>query len=481
MSEYSEKRLEESNEMKEKQKKKTVSVREASIVLLIIVAAIATGVIGLKISPNITILFVIALILGYAMFRKVPFDQMHKGIVDGLKPGIIPIFIFILVGALIAVWIQAGIIPTIMVFGFKMISVKWFVPSVFIVCAIVGSAVGSAFTVMSTIGIAFFGIGSTLGLNPALVVGAIVSGSVFGDKMSPLSESTNLAAAIVEADLFKHIKNLMWSTVPAFIVSLILFMILGQTYANTSLTEVVQVIQVLEDHFTISIWSLLPLALMLICAWRKIPAIITILLNIIVAVIMIIIQNPKVSLQALGNTLENGFVSQTGNAQIDQLLSRGGIMSMMPTVALIILTLSLGGLLMELGLISAVMEVVSQKMSSTPKLILSTLLTGIGVNIFIGEQFLSVILPGNAFKEVYKKEGLDPTVLGRTLEDGGTVINYLIPWGIAGSFVAGTFGVSTLTYLPFVFFRLLSPVFSMVSAFTGLGIKRLSAEPVTEK
>ena len=395
--------------MKEKQKKKTVSVREASIVLLIIVAAIATGVIGLKISPNITILFVIALILGYAMFRKVPFDQMHKGIVDGLKPGIIPIFIFILVGALIAVWIQAGIIPTIMVFGFKMISVKWFVPSVFIVCAIVGSAVGSAFTVMSTIGIAFFGIGSTLGLNPALVVGAIVSGSVFGDKMSPLSESTNLAAAIVEADLFKHIKNLMWSTVPAFIVSLILFMILGQTYANTSLTEVVQVIQVLEDHFTISIWSLLPLALMLICAWRKIPAIITILL------------------------------------------------------------------------ISAVMEVVSQKMSSTPKLILSTLLTGIGVNIFIGEQFLSVILPGNAFKEVYKKEGLDPTVLGRTLEDGGTVINYLIPWGIAGSFVAGTFGVPTLTYLPFVFFSLLSPVFSMVSAFTGLGIKRLSAEPVTEK
>jgi len=208
MSEYSEKRLEESNEMKEKQKKKTVSVREASIVLLIIVAAIATGVIGLKISPNITILFVIALILGYAMFRKVPFDQMHKGIVDGLKPGIIPIFIFILVGALIAVWIQAGIIPTIMVFGFKMISVKWFVPSVFIVCAIVGSAVGSAFTVMSTIGIAFFGIGSTLGLNPALVVGAIVSGSVFGDKMSPLSESTNLAAAIVEADLFKHISSL---------------------------------------------------------------------------------------------------------------------------------------------------------------------------------------------------------------------------------------------------------------------------------
>lgn len=217
---------------------------------------------------------------------------------------------------------------------------------------------------------------------------------------------------------------------------------------------------------------------MLLCAWKKVPAILTILLNIAVAVGMIFIQDPQTSLNGLATVIESGFVAKTGNQQIDALLSRGGIESMMPTVSLIILTLSLGGLLIEFGLISTVMDVVSKKMTNTPKLIFTTLMTSIGVNLFIGEQFLSVILPGNAFKETYQKAGFDPTVLGRTLEDGGTVINYLVPWGIAGSFVASTFGVPTLTYLPFVFFSLLSPVFSMVSAFTGLGVEKISKESV---
>lgn len=442
-----------------------------------IVASIAIGVVGLKLSPNITILAAIGMIMLYAVVKRYPTEWLHEGIINGIKPGIIPIFIFILVGALIAVWIQAGIIPTLMVIGFKLISVKWFVPSVFVVCAIVGSAVGSAFTVMSTIGIAFFGIGTTLGINPALVVGSIVSGAVFGDKMSPLSESTNLAAAIVDADLFKHIKHMMWSTVPAFVVSFFLFMVLGHTNRETSLTAIREVTDILEANFTISFWSLIPLFLMLLCAWKKVPAILTILLNIAVAVGMIFIQNPQTSLSGLATVIESGFVATTGNQQIDSLLSRGGIESMMPTVSLIILTLSLGGLLIEFGLISTVMDVVSKKMTNTPKLIFTTLMTSIGVNLFIGEQFLSVILPGNAFKETYQKAGFDPTVLGRTLEDGGTVINYLVPWGIAGSFVASTFGIPTLTYLPFVFFSLLSPVFSMVSAFTGLGIAKIDEKP----
>ena len=449
---------------------KKPSLLEASIVLGLIILSISVGVIGLHLSPNITILFAISVSIFYMIIRKMPLEMVNNGIVSGLKPGIIPIFIFLLVGALIAVWIQAGIIPTLMVVGFKIISVKWFVPSVFLVCAIVGSAVGSAFTVMSTIGIAFFGIGTTLGLNPALIVGAIVSGSVFGDKMSPLSESTNLASAIVGADLFKHIKHLMWSTVPAFIVSLILFAVLGLNNTNADLSEIDTVINVLESNFSISFWSLIPIALMLICAWKKIPAIITILLNVIVAVIMIIIQDPSVKIANIATVIESGFISETGNTQIDLLLSRGGISSMMPTVALIILTLSLGGILMEMGLITTVINSLVKRLNATWQLIVVTLLSSIGVNIFIGEQFLSVILPGNAFKEAFKEKNIDPVVLSRTLEDGGTVINYLIPWGIAGSFVASTFDVPTLVYLPFTFFSLLSPVFSIISAVTGIGI-----------
>ncbi len=449
---------------------KKIGLLEASIVLSLIILSISVGVIGLKLSPNITILFAISVSIFYVLLKRMPMEIINNGIVSGLKPGIIPIFIFLLVGALIAVWIQAGIIPTLMVVGFKIISVKWFVPSVFLVCAIVGSAVGSAFTVMSTIGIAFFGIGATIGLNPALVVGAIVSGSVFGDKMSPLSESTNLASAIVGADLFKHIKHLMWSTIPAFVISLILFSILGMSNTNADLSEIDTVVNVLESNFSISFWSVIPIILMLVCAWKKIPAIITILLNVIVGIVMIFIQNPSTAISSIATVVEKGFVSKTGNQEIDLLLSRGGIDSMMPTVALIILTLSLGGILMEIGLVTTVIESLVKKLNSTWQLIVVTLLSSIGVNIFIGEQFLSVILPGNAFKEAYNERNIDPVVLSRTLEDGGTVINYLIPWGIAGSFVASTFGVPTLTYLPFVFFSLLSPVFTVLSAVTGIGV-----------
>ncbi len=453
------------------------SITEATIVLSITVFSIALGVVVLQLSPPIAILFAIAVIMIYAAIKKIPFEQLHEGIINGIKPGIIPIFIFILVGALIAIWIQAGIIPTLMVYGFKIISVKWFVPSVFIACAIVGSAVGSAFTVMSTIGIAFFGIGITLGIHPPLIVGAIASGAVFGDKMSPLSESTNLAAAIAEVDLFKHIQHLLWSTIPAFLVSLVLFSILGMTSQSMQLVEISEVVQVLENNFSISLFALVPLFLMFVCAWKKIPAIMTILINIGVAILFILFQNQKTSVSDIATALESGYVSTTGHQQIDLLLSRGGIESMMPTVSLIILTLSLGGLLMETGLITTVMSLLSKKIRSISGVVTATLLTSIGVNLFIGEQFLSVILPGNAFKKIYKDNGVDLTVLSRSLEDGGTVINYLVPWGIAGSFVASTFDVPTLAYLPFAFFSLLSPLFSLLSARTGWGISMAEGQP----
>lgn len=451
-------------------KKNQPSMLEASLVLSFIIASISISVIVLKVTPSIAILFAIAVTMIYALVKKIPFERMNEGFVNGVKPGIIPIFIFLLVGALIAVWIQAGIIPTLMVYGFKLISVKWFIPSIFIVCAIVGSAVGSAFTVMSTIGIAFFGIGMTLGIHPPLIVGAIASGSIFGDKMSPLSESTNLAAAIAEVDLFKHIQHMMWSTIPAFFVSLVLFAVLGVQNQKIELVEIAKVTEVLEANFEISLWALLPILVMFLCAWKKIPAILTIIINVGIGILFILVQTPDTSLLEIANHIESGFISHTGNEQIDLLLSRGGIMSMMPTVALIILTLSLGGLLMETQLIETVMNAVATKLKSTAGIVIASLMTAIGVNFFIGEQFLSVILPGNAFKDVYKKNNINRLVLSRSLEDGGTVINYLIPWGVAGSFVAGTFGIPTLTFFPFVFFSLLSPVFSAISALTGIGI-----------
>lgn len=457
-------------------KEPTISLTEGIIVLLMMLMIMGFSVIKLQISPQIPILFVILLLIAWAKVRRFSRNAVNQGIINGISTGIIPMFIFILIGALISSWIAAGVIPSLMVYGFYLISAEWFLPSVFVVCTIVGTAIGSAFTVVSTIGIAFLGMGLTMGINPAMIAGAVISGAIFGDKNSPLSDSTNLASAVVGADLFDHIRNLMWSTIPAFFTSLIVFFLIGRTHAQLNPASIDRTINVLTNHFSISLWTFIPIVLMFICAWQKIPAIPTLFINILVAVFMQYIEEPKTKVQTVVNTLTNGYVSHTGNKSVDQLLTRGGIASMMTTIALIISALALGGFLMKFGVIDAVMGPLSRKLQSNGSLILAVILSGVGVNIFVGEQYLSVILPGNAFKSTFDKAKLAPVALSRALEDGGTVINYLIPWGgVAGVFAANTLQVSTISYLPFAVFSLSSPIFSIISGFTGIGLKRLKA------
>lgn len=452
--------------------KKDVSFREAIAILIVMLIILGFGVIKFGLSPQTPVLVVIGLLILWAKVRGSEWDEIFDGITDGVKNGIIPIFIFILIGALIGTWIAAGIIPSMMVAGFHLISAQWFVPSVFLVCALIGTSIGSAFTIISTIGIALFGMGQTLGMNPALVAGAIISGAIFGDKTSPLSDSTNLAAAIAEDDLFDHIKNLMWTTIPAFIISLILYAILGNAGSGASLAKIDTTLNVLNSNFIITWWSILPIALLFFCSIMKVPAIATLILNITVTVGMIFIEKPGTPVKDIAGFIENGFVSKTGNVSVDALLTRGGISSMMGTVSLIFLTLSLGGLLMKFDVIQTAMTPLAKKLRTPGSVVTATILSGIGVNIFVGEQYLSVILPGKAFKQTFNEHGLDNLALSRVLEDGGTVINYLIPWGVAGAFAANTLGVPTLAFLPFCFFSLLSPVLSIISGFTGIGLKR---------
>lgn len=455
---------------KSKAKKIKVSTPEAVIILLVMLFILGWSVIAWGLAPEVPVLFTIALLVFWAKLRGWSWDDIQGGIIDGVHIAIIPIFIFILIGALIAVWIQAGIIPSIMVAGFHLVSGQFFIPSVFLVCAIVGSAIGSGFTTISTVGLALFGIGASMHANPALVAGAVVSGAVFGDKMSPLSDSTNLASAVAESELFAHIKNMMWSTIPSFIVSLILFWILGNS-GQIHTEQIQRTSAILTRSFSVSWWSILPIALLFICAWRHIPAIPTLFINIIVTGIMIFIQQPKMTPAAFVNLITNGFVAKSSSKSVNALLSRGGITSMMATVALIIATLALGGLLMKFGIIQQAMEPVTSHLHRAGSLITVTILAGIGVNLFVGEQYLSVILPGRAFKQSFDKMGLSSLALSRVLEDGGSVINYLIPWGVAGSFAASALSVPVLAFLPFTFFSLFSPVFSIISGWTGIGLK----------
>ncbi|MCI1467168.1 MAG: Na+/H+ antiporter NhaC [Lactobacillus sp.] len=460
-------------------KKKTtpqqISITEAVIILAVMLFILGWSVIAWGLAPQVPVLFNIALIIFWAKARGKSWQEIQDGIVDGVHIAIVPIFIFILIGALIAVWIQAGIIPSIMVLGFHLISGRFFVPSVFLVCAIVGVAIGSGFTTISTVGIALFGIGTSMHANPALVAGAIISGAVFGDKMSPLSDSTNLASAVAESDLFSHIKNMMWSTIPAFFVSLILFWLLGNS-GHIDAGQITQTTRLLTSNFQISWWALLPIIVMVICSWRKIPAIPTLFINIILTSIMIFSQENHYQPAKFVDLVTNGFVAKTSSKTVNALLSRGGIMSMMSTVALIIATLALGGLLMKFGIVQTAMQPLTSHLNKPGSLITATILAGIGINLFVGEQYLSVILPGRAFKASFDRIGLDPLALSRVLEDGGSVINYLIPWGVAGSFAASTLGVPVLAFLPFAFLSLFSPVFSLLSGWTGIGLKRKQAK-----
>lgn len=454
-----------------------LSLREATIVLIVILAIMGYGVIGLGLSPQVPVLLAITVTIFWAKFKGLTWDNINAGIKDGIDKGIIPIVIFILIGSMISTWIAAGTIPTLMVIGFKAISAQWFLPAVFLVCALVGAAVGSCFTVVSTVGIAFFGIGITMNFNPALVAGCIVAGGIFGDKLSPLSETNNLSAAVVDTDLFAHMKTILWSTIPAATISTIAFAALGIGHNHANMAKINTTVAALNQNFNISIIALIPIILVFVCAAFKMAAIPTMLLNVFVSAIMMFFDNPHLSITKASAIITNGFVAKTTNDEVNLLLSRGGIVSMMPTVALIVLTLSLGGLLVNFGLISAVMIPLATKLNSTVKLISAALAACIGINIFVGEQFLSIILPGRSFKETFIAGGLDRSALGRVLEDGGTMINYLVPWGVGGVFIANTLGVPTIDYLPFAFFNLLCPVISLLSGITGIGLHKLATTP----
>ena len=465
-----------------------VSLREAILVLVVALAIMGTGVIGLGLSPQVPVLLAITVTIFWAKVTGFSWDEINAGIKDGIDKGIIPIVIFILIGAMISTWIAAGTIPTLMVIGFKAISAQWFLPTVFLVCSLVGAAVGSCFTVVSTVGIAFFGIGVTMNFNPALVAGAIISGGVFGDKCSPLSETNNLAAAVVDTDLFDHMKTILWSTIPAATISTIAFALLGMGHNHADMNKINTTVAALNNDFHISIVALIPIILVFVCAGFKMAAIPTMLLNIFVSAGMMFVNNPGLNVTKASTIITNGFIAKTSNSEVNLLLSRGGIVSMMPTVALIVLTLSLGGLLVHFGLISAIMSPLATRLNNPAKLVTAALGACIGVNIFVGEQFLSIILPGRAFKKTFNNGGLASRGLGQVLEDGDTVLNYLVPWGVGGVFIANTLSVPTIQYLPFVFFSLLCPVFSLLSGFTGVGLKKLgpdqqvdNAKPVTNE
>ncbi|WP_223642247.1 Na+/H+ antiporter NhaC [Planococcus sp. 4-30] len=448
--------------------KSVITPRFSEAILLtgIIFLMISVSIIKYESVPHIPILISILLLFGYGLSKKVSYRTLEKGLVEGAGAGMSAVFLFFFIGILISSWMISGTIPTLIFTGFTLISMTFFYAIVFIVTSLIGLSIGSSLTTVATIGVAFIGMATAMDLSLAITAGAIVSGAFFGDKMSPLSDTTNLSSTIVGVDLFEHIRNMGWTTIPAFVITLILFAFLSPETGGASVQDVAIFKEGLLATGMIHWYTIIPLVVLIFLTLMKIPALMTLALSSASAILISFFHQTSTASE-LFTVLFSGYASTTGIAEIDSLLSRGGMESMMFTVALVLLALSMGGLLFTLGIVQCLLAKVESLLKKVSSVIAASALTAIGINILIGEQYLSILLTGQAFKEPYDKVGLAGKNLSRVMEDAGTVVNPLVPWSVCGIFITGVIGVSTLDYLPFAFFCLLSPILTVLFGFTG--------------
>lgn len=447
---------------------------EAAAIIILMIITMSTSIISFGATPHMPILIIVFLLLIYGLCKKVPFKDLEKGLADGAQSGLGAIFIFFFIGILVSSWIMGGTIPTLIYYGFSTVSPNFFFAIVFIITCVIGLTIGSSLTTVATVGVAFIGMASAMDISLAITAGAIVSGAFFGDKMSPLSDTTNLSSSIVGVDLFEHIKNMAWTTIPAFIISLIAYALLSPKEATASLTQVADFQQALLQTNLVHWYTLLPLVVLIILSIKRVPALLTLGIGSILGIALSFIHEPLAITNIL-KILFEGYVANTGNADVDLLLTRGGMSSMFFTIALVLLALSMGGLLFTLGIIQSIFAKVENIFTSAGSVITGAAFAGIGINTVIGEQYLSILLTGETFKAQFEKVGLAPKNLSRVMEDAGTVVNPLVPWSVCGMFITSMLGVSTLAYLPFAFFCLLGPILTIAFGWSGKTLTKLQA------
>ncbi|WP_367104118.1 Na+/H+ antiporter NhaC [uncultured Psychrobacter sp.] len=414
------------------------------------------------------------LITGLFMkLRGRDWEGMEERFLRVIKIGLPAMIILMGVGMLIGSWIIAGTVPTILYYGFSIFSPSSFLFSVCIICAIISVATGTSWGTVGTVGLAMMGIGVGLGIPAHFTGGAIVSGAFFGDKMSPLSDTTNLTPAAAGVELWDHIRGMLPTTVPAMIVALAIYAWIGMGYGDDSIDlSSIQALQTnLADNYNLSIITLLPALVVIVAAVMKMPAIPTVLSGVVVASLIAFFMQ-GVGVSDIFNVLQNGFVSETGFEVVDQLLSKGGVMSMTWVITLTIFALAFIGSLEHYGTLKAIMVKINKVVKSRLSLILTTYASVLGVGTLIGDVYTTLVLPGRLLKDKYKEMGYKRTTLTRSIEDSGTLLSPLIPWNMGGSFVAATLGIATLTYAPFAFACWLSPLFGLLWAFTNKFIPR---------
>ena len=453
------------------------SKKEAVISILIVFFILGFPMIAIRdMVPHIPILLALICLIVYGRARGISFDKMQDSMAESVHTSMGAIYLFFFIGILVTALMISGAIPSLIYFGLDIISSKTFYLSSFLATAIIGIAIGSSLTTVATLGVALMSVSNAFGLNPAITAGAIVSGAFFGDKMSPLSDTTGIAASIVGIDLFDHIKNMIYTTIPAFIVSAIAFTLMSLGQEAASLDGIESFRSSILATGLVHPYSLLSFGVLILLSIRRIPAVLTLIYTSL-ASLLISKLHSSYSMGQLAKFFFDGFSMDGLSQDIGSLVSRGGISSMFFTMTIVILALSLGGLLFGLGIIPSILNSLNQVLDSPSRVSTCVVTTALGVNLIVGEQYLSILLAGKTFKPIYDQLGLHPKNLSRTLEDSGTVINPLVPWGVCGAFSTSMLGVATLAYLPFAIFCYTSLILTVVVGLTGLTMTRSDVLP----
>ncbi len=436
--------------------------------VFVLVISLYVGIRIFDISPHIPLVIATVAAGLVAAAKGVDWERLEMGMVKGISVALPSILILMAIGMLIGTWIASGVVPYMITLGLKLLSPGFFLPAACLISSIVSLSTGSSWSTAGTVGVALMGVGQGLGFPLPMVAGAIVSGAYFGDKMSPLSETTNLAPAVAGTNLFEHIRHMLWTSGPSILISLILYTVIGLRVdiGVEEGTRIATLSESLNELFVFRFWLLLaPLSVLGLIVLR-VPALPSVLTGGAIGVVLGIWVQDKALVDMLV-AAQSGFVSESGIAEIDELLSRGGLESMFWTISLIVCAMAFGGAMEAGGMLREIAGALLRLAKTSGQLVAATVGTCLGMNLIASDQYLSIIIPGKMFKDAYTKQNLAAKNLSRALEDGGTVTSALIPWNTCGVFMMSVLAVNPLAYLPYAFFNLLNPILSILLGFKG--------------
>jgi len=455
-------------------KRRRIPFGIALIPVVFLIMALFFTIVFFKQPPHIALICAATVAAIVGISAKQSWKEIQEGMVYGITLAMAAILILMVVGTMIGTWIQGGIVPSMIYYGLKFLSPGSFLAATLIICSVVSLGTGSSWSTAGTVGVALIGVGRGLGVPVPMVAGAIISGAYFGDKMSPLSDTTNLAPAVAGTDLFSHIRHMVYTTGPGYIISIIAYIFLGIRFSGGAMEKgnIETILSTLKSNFFIHPLLLLPPCLVIIMVIKKIPPLPALFGGTILGGIFALATQSK-SLGEVIQAANTGYVSQTGVEFVDELLTRGGLQSMMETVALIICALSFGGIMERTGMLEILARSLLKRVKRTGSLVTTTILSCIGMNAIASDQYMAIVIPGRMYKNAFESHKLHPKNLSRCLEDSGTLSSPLIPWNSCGAFMHATLGVNPLLYLPYAFLNLTNPVVSIFYGYTGITMDKI--------